>query len=456
VAESNTIGGPGQQVNITFTEYGSSYANNYISNIVTALNAILNDGGSVTGVSPNQGDSLLPEAPAEQTPIYLLNPSTVEVGVQTFDIASSGYVLDTVGGSVAVNGAQEGGDTVLVTANNPFTTVNTFGSDNLVVFIDGNNAYDGSGSTGGDSVVGGDGNDTIKTGQGSTTVNAGTGYDIIYLNDTGSGAYNDQAYLDTGHDLVVAQGTGDLVVATTENETIDGGSAEISTDLLTVVLLANSDGTVNGNDLINAGNAATTIFDESSANTISGGNGGLTFIAGAGITATFDIGMGTASLFGAAGDSITLGTETSGTGSAVFIAGSGNETLNGAGATGAIVLFGATQADSATANDLLTAGSGQDTLAAGSGMETLMGGAGSDTFLVDFFGAQGASITIGDFSAADQVAFSHYSAQEVQAALQGGQDIDGNFVISFAESSTTVTFTGITSASQLDGHIITF
>jgi Ca2+-binding RTX toxin-like protein len=456
VAQSNTIGGPGEQINITFTEYGSQYADYYIDNMVAAINAILDAGGTVTGVSPTQDGAFMPGTPAQQTPIYILNPSTVQVGTQTFDIESSGYVLDTLGGSVAINGDSAGGDSILVTANNPLTTVNTFGSDNLVIFIDGNNVYDGTGSTGGDTVVGGTGNDTINTGAGNTTVNAGTGYDIIYLNDTGTGAYNDQVYLDTGHALVIAQGTGDYVVATTEGQTIEGGGAEVATDNLTVLLLPNSDGTANGFDLVNAGNAYTTVGDDSSDNTINGGNGGLTFIGGAGITASVNIGMGAALLFGNAGDSITLASETGATGGAVFVAGSGNETLNGVGTTGALTLFGAAQADSASANDLLTAGSGSDTLVAGSGLETLTGGAGSDTFLVDFYGARDASITINDFSASDQIAFGHYSEADVQAALAGGQDINGNFVVTFAESSTTVTFTGITSASQLDGHIITF
>jgi Ca2+-binding RTX toxin-like protein len=380
----------------------------------------------------------------------------VQVGTQTFDIATSGYVLDTIGGSVAINGDSAGGDSILVTANNPLTTVNTFGSDNLVIFIDGNNYYNGTGSTGGDTVVGGDGNDTINTGAGNTTVNAGTGYDIIYLNDTGTGAYNDQVYLDTGHDLVIAQGTGDLVVATTESETIQGGGAEVAGDNLTVVLAPNSDGTANGYDLVNGGNAYLTVGDSSSDNTINGGAGGLTFIGGAGISADVNVGAGFAFIFGNSGDNITLSSETGATGGALFVAGAGNETLNGAGTTSNITLYGASQADSASANDVLTAGSGTDLLVAGSGLETLTGGSGASTFLIDAYGSENANLTIGDFAGNDSVAFGHYSAADVAAALAGGTEVNGNFVITFSESSTTVTFTGVTGASQLDGHIITF
>jgi Ca2+-binding RTX toxin-like protein len=460
MAQSNTIGGPGSQVNISFTQYGTQYAANYSDSIVSAVNAILSGGGTISTVGAGTSAFFPGGEDAQAVAVYDLIPTTV-VGTtsQDFQIATAGYVLDTVGGSVLINDSV-GGDSIIVTADNPQTTVKTAGADNLVVFIDGNNLYLGSGSTGGDTVSGGSGNDTIVTGAGNTTVNAGEGYDVILLNDTTVGAgYNDQVFLDTGYAIVTADGTNDYIVATSENQTIVGGSGETSTDNLTVVILPNGDGTPNGDDLITGGAGYLTVGDETDNNTINGGTGGLTFISAANITADVNIGSGFGYLFGNSGVDITLGAELGASGGgAVFIAGAGNETLNGALSNANVTIYGATQADSASANDVFTAGSGNDLLVAGAGSETLTGGAGTDTFLIDSVGAAGASLTIGDFLGGNNdVLALNYSASDIQTALAGGTvNADGNFVITFSDTSTTVTFTGVTSASQLDGHILSF
>jgi Ca2+-binding RTX toxin-like protein len=452
-------GGSGAgKINVSFTAVGSSYSLSYVDTLVGAIDNILANGGNTDPIGPDSVNNFFPENQlAGVEPIYKLVPDSIPVGSQTFDIATAGYVIDTIGGATVINTDSAGGDSILVVGISNSATVNAAGSDNLIVFIDGNNVYNGSATSSGDTVVGGTGNDTINTGAGNTTVNAGDGYDLIYLNDTGAGAYNDSAFLDTGRDSVVASGTGDYVLATTEYETVTGGPGETSASNLTVVLLPNSDGTANGYDSITGGAGYLTVLDSSSDNTVNGGAGGLTFIGGVGITATINAGNSTALIFGNSGDNLTLGTVAGDTGGALFAAGAGNETLNGAASTGNLALYGASQADSASAYDSLVGGAGNDTLVAGSGTEFLTGGAGSNTFLVDFYGSENANITISDFLAGnDSVAFGHYSQADVQAALAAGQDVGGNFVVTFTESSTTVTFTGVTSASQLTGHIITF
>jgi Ca2+-binding RTX toxin-like protein len=458
MAQSQTIsGGSGNgAINISFTATGSTYALSYVDTLVGAIQTILNNGGNTDTVGPTGGNAFFPGTDDGSTPIYQLVPDTQTVGEQTYNITTAGYVIDTIGGAVVVNTDSAGGDSILVVGNSEATTVNAAGSDNLIVFIDGNNMYNGSATSSDDTVVGGSGNDTINTGAGATTVNAGTGYDSITLNDNGVGAYNDAVYLDTGRDVVIADGTGDLVVATTEYVTVMGGSGETSMSNLTVNLLANSDGTASGYDQITGGAGYLTVTDSSSDNTISGGAGGLTFIGGMNITATIDTGNSTALIFGNSGDNLTVGTVAGDTGGALFAAGAGNETLNGAAATGNLARYGASQANGSGANDVLIGGAGNDTLVAGAGAESLTGGAGSNTFLIDAYGAENSNITITDFAGNDSVAFGHYSAADVATALADGQDIGGNFVVTFSESSTTVTFTGITSASQLDGHIITF
>ena len=457
-AQSQTIsGGSGAgQIYVAFTATGSTYSLSYVDTLVGAIQGILNAGGNTDTVGPTGGQAFFPGAEdANTTPIYQLVPDTAVVGEQTYNIATSGYVVDTVGGAVMVNTDSAGGDSIVVVGNSEATTVNAAGTDNLVVFVDGNNMYNGSATSDGDTVVGGSGNDTINTGAGTTTVNAGTGYDVITLNDTGSGAYNDAVYLDTGFDMVTANGTGDLVVATTEYVTVMAGSGETAMSNLTVDLLANNDGTASGFDQVTGGAGYLTVTDGSSDNTINGGAGGLTFIGEAGVTATINVGGSTALIFGASGDNLSVGTVAGDASGAVFAAGAGNETLNGAAATGNLALYGASQANG-SATDVLIGGAGNDTLVAGAGVDSLTGGAGANTFLIDASGAAGGNITITDFVGADSVAFGNYTADQVSTALADGQDVGGNFVVIFADTSTTVTFTGITSASQLDGHIITF
>ncbi len=450
-------GGSGAgSIDVTFTAYGSSYALATIDSLVGAIQTELTGGQNTEPVSPTGGARLfrgsrLPDA----TPIYQLIPGSVQGGSPTYDITSAGYVIDTIAGAAVINGDSAGGDSILVVGSDPATTINSFGNGNLIVFINGDNLYDG-GASSGDTVIGGTGNDTITTGTGLTLVRPGTGSAVVTLNDTGPGAYNDTVYIDTGRNLVVANGHGDYVVATTEGQTISGGADETSASNLTVVLLPDSDGTANGDNLVTGGAGYLTVGDEGSGDTIKGGSGGLTFIAAPGITATIDLGSGAAVLFGSPGDYLALGAQTNIGAAATFDAGTGNETLNGAGATSDLVLFGASQADTGSVADVLAGGSGNDTLIAGAGQETLTGGAGTNIFLVDAIGAANGTITISDLHGADSVAFSNYSQAEVAGAVSSGYDDDGNFVVRFGESNTSITFDGITDANQLIGHVVVF
>jgi hypothetical protein len=457
-------GGSGSgTINLTFTANGSNYALNYLDTMVGAIDSLLAGGANTEPLGPSGYTAFSPDLQAPGgTPVYQLVAGTVQGGTQNFDLSTAGYAIDTVAGSVVANGDSAGADSILVVGLDLSTTVNTFGSGNLVIFVDGDNLFNGSTRGGDETIVGGSGNDTINTGTGRSTVNAGTGNGVIVLNDTGAGAYNDAVYLDTGRTQVFADGTGDIVVATSAGQTVSGAVGPVGPDsALTVLLLPDSDGFADGSDVINVGSAETTIFDESSANTVNGGDGALTFVAGGDISATVNMGNGAAFVFGAAGDDITFSTEAAGsdmggTGEAVFAAGAGNETLNGAAVTGGLLVFGAAQGAGASAEDVMIGGSGSDTLVAGAGAETLVGGTGADVFLIDIFASENANLTISDFGGSDSLDFGHYSATDVANALAAGQEVGGNFVLTFNESSTTVTLTGVTGARALDGHVVTF
>ncbi|HTZ71475.1 MAG TPA: calcium-binding protein, partial [Acetobacteraceae bacterium] len=281
----------------------------------------------------------------------------------------------------------------------------------------------------------------------------GTGFSTIYLNDTGSGSeQNDVVWQNEGRSLVYADGTGDQVVASAAGQTVIGGAGLTSADVLTVALNAGSD-----QSLVDGGGAYANVFENSMNDTINGGSYYMQVFAAANVTGTINAGDGTVVLFGNGGDSFQVGTQYDSNGAATgvttFIAGTGNETLYGAGATSNLLVFGGSDT---TAVDSLVGGSGNDWFNAGTGSETLVGGGGNNVFLFDSAAAAGGNITIADFTASNNTAaFSGFSASDVANAIASGQEVNGNFVITFGSTNTTVTFDN-TTASQLTGHIVTF
>jgi hypothetical protein len=355
-------------------------------------------------------------------------------------------VLDTISGAANINLDSAGGDTVLVAAINAEATVTGAGGDNQIIFVTGNNVFDGTADTGGDTVVAGSGFDTIYTSEiGATTVNSGTGDATIYLQDTTTGGFNDFVWLDDGVSTVYANGVGDAVVSTVSDQTIYGDSVSGAGSDLGVVLAATSSA-----DVVNAlGSDTTAVFDAGSASTVTGGAGVLYFLGEGAITATVDGGTGSAFIYGS-GDSITLGATSDPTGT-TYLVSSGNETLDGASSSGTLFGF---LAD----GDSVTGPNGKSFLTAGGGSETLVGGTGTNFFQIGESGSAGASLTISDFSTdgnSTLILDGGFTSADVATIENSTNDVGGNLVVTISDS-TTLTFTGITSGSQLSGHIITF
>jgi hypothetical protein len=448
------MGGSGADtINYSFVVTGTN-TTRYASQFADTVNSLLASGTPLTLVNSTGGDAILPDGDAK-TFIYDLIPSTVNGAQNVFNIFGPGYVVDSVNGGAVLNLA--GHDTVLVAGQNSMTTVSSanagiVGNNDLIVFVSGNNEYLGDSTKGGgsgDTIVGGAGFDTISTGGGSATVYSGTGDATIYLNDTVFGSsVNQFVWLDDGNAVVFANGANDEVIATASGQTVNGGTNTNSN--LTVVL-----GPTSSNDLVNGGAGTSIVYDSSSGNTVDGGTGGMWFVGGAGISATLNADGGQLAVFGAAGDSINVGSSTGvTTGLTALIAGSGAESLGGAGAVSTLALFGSSDT---AASDTLTGGSGNDTLVAGVGNETLTGGAGANVFLLDTATGGGGNITISDFlaSSTNTVAFEGYTPSDVASALASGTETNGNFTIILSDN-TTVTFTGVTGANELSGHIVTF
>ena len=368
------------------------------------------------------------------------------------------YTVADVGNSTTVNGSAAGMDSVLATGA---ITYNATGNDNQVTFINGANVYNGGTATG-DTITGGSGLDSINTGTGFSTVFSGSGNTVITLNDTVGSSTNPGglAYLGDGHSTVDALGAHDVVVAATNGQTIVGGTNSSST--LTIAIEDNATASGAAGDSIVGGAGTTAIFDAVGGNSIFGGSGTLVFFGGTAATTGSGVvsdsiygGSGPSYLFGASGDSLTFAGDTSG-GVATFIAGTGNETLNAADASGRVNFFGSNDTSSSESfvgsntgyNLFMTGGSASPGTSGTSGSESLVGGTGTNVFGIGDGGAN-SHITVFDFAAGnDSVNFLGETSAQVTADLNAATVTSAGLTVTLSDN-TTVTFVGLNSVSQL-------
>jgi hypothetical protein len=425
------------------THYATLFANNVNALLVTDPTVPVAAGGtgSVTGGA---------------TPVYVLDAPTTGGGASpTYTIATPGYVLDTISGGATINlTGTLGEDTILVAAVNAQATITGAGGDNQITFVTGENEYIGTADTGGDTLVAGSGYDTIYTSaSGSTTVNSGTGSLTAYLQDTTVGVgINDYVWLDDGAGTIYANGVDDAVIATVGSQTIYGDSVSVANTVLRVEL-TNQGGSTStvGNDTVSALYTDTVaVYDYTSANTINGGTGTLYFIGGDSITATVHGGTGTAYVFGAAGDSITLGAlgDTLPNPGTVYFVSGGNETLSGGAEIGTLYAFGADGTS-------MSGGSGFNVLTPGAGNETLTGGTGTNYFNIDAQASANGNLVLNDFSTdgrSDLVLSNGFTQADVAAIEDSNNTMGGNLQVTLSDG-VQLTFVGITSGSELTGHI---
>ena len=304
-------------------------------------------------------------------------------------------------GDVTLTGSAAGGDTVLAASSTTYLAV---GSDNNVSFVSGDDVYQGStipGATG-DTVTAGSGADTINTNSGNTTVFGG-GSGLIVLNDTATGSsFNDVAFLGDGTNIVLASGANDVVVAAAPGQLIDGANAS-STSTLGIVIANSSSTTAGSGDTIVAGSETTNIYDSVGGATIFAGSGNLNFIGQtpvgtASVSDTVVSSTGTTAIFGNSGDNVAFSSSSSDP--AVLVsAGVGNETLNGANASGGVYFFASQDSSSSAAiMDTVVGGNGSNYFQTGAGNEAYVGGSGTNIFDVATDLGPNTHITIYDFA----------------------------------------------------------
>ena len=374
---SVTVHGGGNTV-LVFNVSGSA-ADNYASDFSGAVGA---NPPAVSTLSSGQPESTIAGA---LNIVYSGGTSSSGTAISSYTLTSPDqYTYVAVGSPTTIDGSSAG-DTVFGGAALTYVEASG-GHDNRVVFTTGTNAFIGAKNDYGDTIAGGSGYDTIQTGGGPSTVFSGTGHTLIELNDTVAG---DIAVMSAGNTTVDANGVSDTVFAS----------------------------------------ATGTIF---------GGAGTLLFTTAAStspLAVTIVGGSGTTDMFGSANTDLTF----AGGGSAAFIAGAGNETLNGFNSGGFAFFGDTTPGDSV--NDTVVGGAGFDYFSTGAGNEYFQAGTGTDSFNIASI-AGGASITIADFGGADSVSF--FAGSDSVGSSDGT-----NYTVTLSDG-THVEFLGITS---LSGHI---
>jgi len=362
---------------------------NSTTNYAKAFSAGVTNAPAVTTIS---------DGSQESTVIGALNiiqsPSTAPYSLTT----PGQYTYVAVTAPTQINGSA-GSDTVL--GGGGLTYV-ARGSHNNVTFTDGNNIYFG-GAAGGNTISGGAGSDSINASSGNNTIYSGTGNGIVNLADVSGG---NLVALFAGNTGIVSQG----------DDTIYASAAL---------------------------NASTTAV-------IFGGAGTLDFVAGSSdssLAVSIVGGSGYTNMFGGAGSDIVFANSD---GAAVFVAGTGNETLNGFNANGGFAFFGDTiPGDAASINDTVYGGAGLDYFSTGGGNEYIVAGSGAALFEINDVNPA-AHVTISDFGSGDYVNFAGLSPTAETSLLQTASTVtNGNLTVTL-QNGSQVEFLSTTS---LTGHL---
>jgi len=271
-------------------------------------------------------------------------------------------------------------------------------------------------------------NDTVRIDTGNATVNMGTGQNTAQLGNGNSTIISVGADLINGNS-VAGGGGSDTIQVTSGQTTINPGSSNFTVygnDSNPLTMLAGT-----GTDLVSIGIGGGTVT--------AGSGGNSTLIGGLNMVGSPAVYMtGTAN-----GDKLYA----IGYGNVVATAGTGNETITGAGNApfGGTASHGNNSFVAGSGNDTLLAGAGQDTLTAGTGNASMVAGTAADTFAFQK-GAAGGSDTISGFKiVVDTLSLTGYGLT-ASSALGTALQQNGGTVLTFADG-TTVTIAGINNFS---------
>jgi Ca2+-binding RTX toxin-like protein len=346
----------------------------------------------------------------------------------------TGDAIFATNGSATVNVS---GDATSIAGGSAFLQVSLAGANDVVGVGNGNTSIITAGSQA--IVYGGSVN-----GQGLNIVNSGAGTTI-------STAASNANVISSGSNAALREGSGlTLLAISGSNNTVFGstGASTISAVGTNGVLVFGGSGTLN---FIGGAGASQILGAPGGHQQATVGTGGLTLSANGADSATITSGAGTAVVYGSDQSyAYFKGNQTGVT----FLAGAGNETLDAAGSSTNNYLIANTLGGSAD----IIGGTGADVMFAGNGSATMTGGGGRDSFA---FFAQNTSIPGGarhdyitDFTAADSLYILGYDSTKTASDLQNGATVSSFGVTLKLSDNTLITFSNLTSASSLDGHIL--
>lgn len=389
-----------------------------------------------------------------------------KINVGTIDQAgdytvSSAYKYVVVGDKTEVTSATDArinltgvgkiGDTVNVVAGHKAGTTYKAGQESGTFINTASTAiFDGTGDkTGSWNIQTGSADDMIVLTNGNNTVNAGLGNNNIYLGKGNNAVYS------YGHDTI-SGGEGGY-----QSVTLFGGNSTVDVGTSSLVIDSSSKNTISvgGESTVVGGQNSTVKFMGGQGNSFMGGvndtisaiKGNLTVVHGSENNITVDntltflngtgnntVTAGNATVFGATGLNMNINVTKSSQDGSLFVAGGGNETLNGSASTGALHVFANNQAGTQLE---AIGGSGDDTLVGGAGDSKFTGGAGNNLFAFIKNDAQTHNV-ITDFKASvgNKIGLYNYGldANSLQNALQSAVDQAGNTTLSFGATSITL------------------
>lgn len=328
----------------------------------------------------------------------------------------SGTLLNTAG-TLAFDGASKTGNWTIYTGAGNNSIITTNGSNDINT---------GVGSTG--TIVLGTGPNRVYS-QGSDTITGGSGgYQTIFL--TGS-----KASIDIGHDALINDGGSGNDIIVGKNSTVTGGTSGN-------VTMKGGDQTTfqsGSNDTVSVTDGATVRVVHGVGNKFEV-DGDITYLNGTGVSSIHTTGTGLVSAFGLANLNLTLGA--TGSQSGLFVANTGNETLDGSTSTAVLQIY-ANTVSGGVSSFVATGGSGDDLMSAGTGSSTFTGGDGNNLFFFAKASDDGGQTVITDFShsAGNKIALYDYGldTSSLQALLANSQnDADNNAVLNLDNHKITL------------------
>ena len=362
--------------NVTLTSSGAtgvSGTENSISGGFAGIDALVGNGGSLTGISVNS--------------VWTLDG----VNPQYATVAAPGSPLDIVGFTTLQGGS--GIDIFNVTGDSSFDLNGGLGNDKINILGatltgtanggGGNDTLDGQTSTASVDLVGGDGDDVVIGSAQDDVLDGGAGKDRLFGlagDDTITGGLGNDSFVGgAGNDRIVEAITGSAVLTNTK---MTGSNGTDTLSQMEEVELTGND----GNNSLDA--SAYTL----GAVTLNGGKGNDTLAGGAIFGDVLDGGddidlvkanvAGVVTLTDAALTSSGIIDTLTGIELASLTGSAAADDINASGFTGSVSITGGAGSDvivGAAGASLLNGNSGNDTITGGDGNDSILGGAGNDS-----------------------------------------------------------------------------